>query len=294
MKLTFLQKKYFFEGRIDNYRCKTYLGQTLQKTIIPLLSSPLENAAETVSFYQSVLSLLDMPDGLVSGFRRFLLQIFQHLEDTLFQANPALLGLAPTQLETIVLQISIALFMIEKFPDFSEDVALPQKTVSFICKSSKFGLPPRAVEPILLGTARLIWMGHLLPGQVEQIAQAGAQLCQTQDLYLAQAGCTLTASGIMFLSLTKRRSKENYEFLFLVKRSGFNRYFVPYNFFEPSKNDQRNFFFLIFKVFHVKFPAGVRLRLSSMSRIPLPSFSAYIDGFKSSSRFFTSFITNYF
>ena len=77
MKLTFLQKKYFFEGRIDNYRCKTYLGQTLQKTIIPLLSSPLENAAETVSFYQSVLSLLDMPDGLVSGFRRFLLQIFQ-------------------------------------------------------------------------------------------------------------------------------------------------------------------------------------------------------------------------
>ena len=176
-----------------------------------------------------------MPDGIVSGFRRLLVQIFQNLEETLFQANPALLGLGPTQLEIIVLQISIALFMIEKFPDFSEDVALTQKTVTFICKSSKFGLPARAVEPMLLGTSRLIWMGHLLPGQVlgrnsfsvdfsqliflkfptlnevEQIAQAGAQLCQAQDLYLAQAGCTLTASSIMFLSLTKRRSKENFE-----------------------------------------------------------------------------------
>ena len=60
---------------------------------------------------------------------------------------------------------------------------------------------------MLLGISRLVWLGHLLPSQVEKLAQCGAELSATDDSYLASAGCTMTSSSILYLSLTKKRSK---------------------------------------------------------------------------------------
>lgn len=115
-------------------------NDVLTGTIMPLVSTTSENAAEYYCYYQSLLFLLDMPDGIVPGFKRMLQHAVTHLDDVLIKSNPSLLGLSPHELEIKVMQFSTALFLIEKYSDFAEEVEFTQSIVNFVCRSSKLGM----------------------------------------------------------------------------------------------------------------------------------------------------------
>ena len=81
-----------------------------------------------------------------------------------------------------------ALFLIEKFADYSEDAGFTQLVVSYLIRAIRFGLPPRAVSPFVLGVYRLVWLGHLVPAQLHKIVQAGSELVASKNIYFAQSG----------------------------------------------------------------------------------------------------------
>ena len=58
--------------------------------------------------------------------------------------------------------------------------------VNYIIRVIRFGLPSRAVAPFILGVCRLIWLGHLVPTQLQKLSHAGAELCSSGNIYLAQ------------------------------------------------------------------------------------------------------------
>ena len=61
-----------------------------------------------------------------------------------------------------------------------------QNLVNYIIRVIRFGLPSRAVAPFILGVCRLIWLGHLVPTQLQKLSHAGAELCSSGNIYLAQ------------------------------------------------------------------------------------------------------------
>ena len=107
---------------------------------MPLVSNSLENSADFYAFYQSLIFLLDMPDGIVPGFKKLLQNAVTHLDEFLIKSNPSLLGLNPHELEIKVMQFSAALFLVEKYSDFAEEVEFTQNLVNYVCRSSKLGL----------------------------------------------------------------------------------------------------------------------------------------------------------
>ena len=81
----------------------------------------------------------------------------------------------------------------------STQVDFTSKIISIIAKSATLGLPLEAVEPLLLGSGRLAWLGHLLPDQVVQFSQIGADLSMANDSYLATIGSTLATSSLLYV-----------------------------------------------------------------------------------------------
>lgn len=75
------------------------------------------------------------------------------------------------------------------------------KIISIIAKSATLGIPLEAVEPLLLGSGRLAWLGHLLPDQVVQFSQIGADLSMANDSFLATIGSTLATSSLLYVLL---------------------------------------------------------------------------------------------
>ena len=137
---------------------------TLLNVILPLISTTSES--HLFCYYQSILYLLDIPDGIVPGFKKLLTFVVGQLELDLVNSTPSLIGLTPVELENKIIQFSTACFLIEKFSDFAEEAEFTQNIVNLVCRASKLGLSPRAIEPVMLGTSRLVWLGHLLPNQM--------------------------------------------------------------------------------------------------------------------------------
>ena len=79
----------------------------------------------------------------------------------------------------------------------SPKVDFTSNIISIIAKSATLGLPLEAVEPLLLGLGRIAWLGHLLPDQVVQFSQIGADLSMANDSYLALSGSTLATSSLL-------------------------------------------------------------------------------------------------
>ena len=79
----------------------------------------------------------------------------------------------------------------------SPKVDFTSNIISIIAKSATLGLPLEAVEPLLLGLGRIAWLGHLLPDQVVQFSQIGADLSMANDSYLALTGSTLAISSLL-------------------------------------------------------------------------------------------------
>ena len=86
--------------------------------------------------------------------------------------------------------------------------------VNYIIRVIRFGLPSRAVAPFILGVCRLIWLGHLVPTQLQKLSHAGAELCSSGNIYLAQAQSleriylkVLQDFGVKALEITSKSSK---------------------------------------------------------------------------------------
>lgn len=78
--------------------------------------------------------------------------------------------------------------------------------VNYIIRVIRFGLPSRAVAPFILGVCRLVWLGHLVPTQLQKLSHAGAELCSSGNIYLAQGGATVVATVILYLNLIRSRT----------------------------------------------------------------------------------------
>lgn len=87
--------------------------------------------------------------------------------------------------------------------------------VNYIIRVIRFGLPSRAVAPFILGVCRLIWLGHLVPTQLQKLSQAGAELCSSGNIYLAQEN-SLESLGLSHEILLLGSRNRNLKILNLI------------------------------------------------------------------------------
>ncbi|CAG5111639.1 Oidioi.mRNA.OKI2018_I69.chr2.g5920.t1.cds [Oikopleura dioica] len=161
-----------------------YNDEFLTKTLTPLVSRGFCSISSDLSVRSSVLNLLDMPRGLTVSYSNFLTLIANKVLTSL-SAHPSLMSLNPIDLQLKLYDFSIALLIIERHPDFADEVDFTSNIISIIAKSATLGLPSKP--------SNLFY-------------SIGADLSMANDSYLASTGSTLATSSLLCYFSSKKRS----------------------------------------------------------------------------------------